>query len=112
MKTLQEYLNEGIPGINQDLTPFEIAKSLKDYQYNTTDGGADCLGQTLQQGDPVLVFTENGLRIGVYTKKRGKFCQLWSANPNLGETEENSAQYLEQISCNKVFKLNKKDLNI
>lgn len=106
MKALQEYLNEDIFNINVDQTPFEIAKSLKDYQYNTTDGGADCLGQPLHPGEPVLVFSENCLRIGVYTKKRGKFCQIWSANPNLGETEEDSSQYLEQISCNKVIKLN------
>lgn len=108
MKTLKEYIkiNESLFNINKDLAPFEIAKSLKDYQYNTMDGGADCLGQPLHPGDPVLVVSEKGLCIGVYTKKRGKFCQLWSVNPNLGETEEDSSRYLEQISCNKVIKLN------
>ena len=116
MKHLNELINEGMENaifegifnIDKNLTPFEIAEALKDYQYNTTDGGKDCFGQPLKEGDLILVANKENIgkvqmTLGVYVSKKGMYCEFWLASPNLGETEEDSIMYIQRCFCNKVF---------
>ncbi len=120
MKTIGEYINESIFDTNKVLEPFEKAVALKDYEYNTTDGGKDCIGQPLQEGDLVIVFNDipktDGiypLQIAVYLSKKGSMCEYCLSHKGLTSTAKEVAPYSRcRAKCSKVFKINQNILNI
>ena len=102
--------------VNKDIPPFEIAKIYKDYQYNESDGGKDCLGQPLKEGDLILV-TEDAIGhyrmcIGVYVQKKGRMVEYWVSDMGLEDTVAKSLDHLTRCYCNKVVKINKDSVKL
>ena len=102
--------------VNKDIPPFEIAKIYKDYQYNESDGGKDCLGQPLKEGDLILVcedpYGHTRMNLAVYIKQKGRFCQFWCVNPELNDREDLAPEFLQLAYCSKVVKINKDSVKL
>ena len=111
MKDINEYINEGIFDNNLNVTPFETALGLKDYQYNTTDGSKDALGNPLKEGDVIATSGFGGLVLGSYICKRGSQVEYWLATGRLS-TNGNNNEFHQRVSCSKVIKVDQKNLNI
>jgi len=86
---------------SKNLSPEEIAKFYKGYKYNTDNGRKDCLGNSLKEGDVVLVtedpYGHSKLCIGVYNGYKGRLCDILIPAYDL--------TYSKKIICSNIIKI-------